>query len=234
MHEHSPQSTQQRCTSHRTMNVLYKLPTNERPGNTRQLLVIWQADSEQVARKLCGDEILWGFSERAACGWRYHDMNAREVAVGFVFTGSGDWTVTLSHEVLELIVDPSVNIFLPGPDPRDPNNANKWLLHSYETCYAVERTSYTIDGVRVSSFVTPSYFRCGDVRRTQLHDFKSLVQRRLSFDVSVLATMSYQWNRGMLITGPLPCDRHPDRIRNSLGKKHLQLRAVQELGALSG
>lgn len=100
----------------------------------------------------------------------YHDMNAREVAVGFVFTQPGDWTVTLSHEVLELIVDPSVNIFLPGPDPRDPGNADKWLLHSYETCDAVERTSYSIDGVWVSNFVTPSYFREGDAPGTR-NDF---------------------------------------------------------------
>ena len=35
--------------------------------------------------------------------------------MGFVFTNLPDWTVTLSHEVLELIIDPTVNIFVPGP-----------------------------------------------------------------------------------------------------------------------
>ena len=90
----------------------------------------------------------------------YHDLNSRAIPVGFVFIIDLDeWTTTLSHEVLELIVDPTVNIFVPGPDPRDPDNT---VLHAYETCDAVERTSYEIDGVRVSNFVTPEYFTIGD------------------------------------------------------------------------
>ena len=102
----------------------------------------------------------------------YHDMNAREVPIGFVFTelAPHDWTVTLSHEVLELIVDPSVNIFLPGPDPRQPDDPTRWLFHSYEVCDAVERSAYRIDGVLLSNFVTPSYFREGDAIGTR-NDF---------------------------------------------------------------
>ena len=83
----------------------------------------------------------------------YHDMNTRGVPVGFVFVVDlTQWTVTLSHEALELIVDPTVNIFVPGPDPRDAANP---VLLTYEVCDAVERTSYEIDGVRVSNFLTP-------------------------------------------------------------------------------
>ncbi len=103
----------------------------------------------------------------------YHDMNAAEVPVGFVFTEVGedeDWTVTLSHEALELIVDPTVNIFVPGPDPRAFDDPARWLLHAYEVCDAVERTQYEIDGIRVSNFVTPQYFREGDAPGTR-NDF---------------------------------------------------------------
>ena len=100
----------------------------------------------------------------------YHDMNNAEVPVGFVFTELGDWTVTLSHEVLELIVDPTVNIFVPGPDPRNPDNPDAWLFHTYEVCDAVERTTYEIDHVPVSNFVTPQYFREGDAPGTR-NDF---------------------------------------------------------------
>ena len=78
--------------------------------------------------------------------------------------------MTLSHEVLELIVDPTVNIFVPGPDPRFPDDPNRWLFHSYEVCDAVERTVYQIDAVELSNFVTPSYFREGDARGTR-NDF---------------------------------------------------------------
>ena len=100
----------------------------------------------------------------------YHDLNTAETPVGFVFTDLGDWSVTLSHEVLELIVDPTVNILVPGPDPRQPNDPNAWLFHTYEVCDAVERTEYVIDEVRVSNFVTPAYFAEGDAPGTR-NDF---------------------------------------------------------------
>jgi hypothetical protein len=74
---------------------------------------------------------------------------------------------TLSHEVLELILDPTVNLFVPGPDPR---NAANLVLHTYEACDAVERFSYTIDGIAVSDFLTPSYFTQGEALGTR-NDF---------------------------------------------------------------
>jgi hypothetical protein len=90
----------------------------------------------------------------------YHDLNSRAIPVGFVFVlDPQDWTTTLSHEVLELIIDPTVNLFAPGPDPRNPANL---VLHTYEVCDAVERISYEIDGIQVSDFLTPSYFTAGD------------------------------------------------------------------------
>lgn len=98
----------------------------------------------------------------------YHDMNARGLPYGFVFLlNLADWATTLSHEALELISDPTVNIFVPGPDPRDPANV---VLHAYENCDAVERTGYEIDGVLVSNFVTPHYFTFGDEPGTR-NDF---------------------------------------------------------------
>lgn len=100
----------------------------------------------------------------------YHDVNNAEVAVGFVFTDLGEWTMTFSHEVLEMIVDPTVNIFVPGPDPRAPDDPTAWLLHTYEVCDAVERTGYDIDGVAVSNFVTPQYFSVANAPGTQ-NDF---------------------------------------------------------------
>lgn len=42
----------------------------------------------------------------------YCSLNAAELPVAFVFTDLGDWTVTLSHEVLELIVDSTLGFFL--------------------------------------------------------------------------------------------------------------------------
>jgi transposase-like protein len=52
VNEHYPRSAQQRCTNHKTMNVIDKLPTSERPEYTKRLRAVWQADSEKAARKL--------------------------------------------------------------------------------------------------------------------------------------------------------------------------------------
>jgi hypothetical protein len=117
------------------------------------------------------DSVLYLVTESTLPGaLGYHDMNTSEVPVGFVFTALGDWTITLSHEALELIVDPTVNIFVPGPDPRPGAAPDSWLWHTYEVCDAVERMSYQIDGVAVSDFVTPTYFRPGNSPGTR-NDF---------------------------------------------------------------
>jgi len=92
----------------------------------------------------------------------YHAINNRELPYGFVFVSdSSDWTVTLSHEALELIIDPTVNVLVPGPDPR-PANPGNTVLHAYEVCDAVERTSYLIDGIRVSNFISQQWFVSGE------------------------------------------------------------------------
>jgi hypothetical protein len=69
---------------------------------------------------------------------------------GKVLTGA-TYTVaaTLSHEVLETIADPHVNLWATGPAS---------TLISQEVCDPVENGSYEIDGVSVSNFVTPSWF----------------------------------------------------------------------------
>ncbi|MCH8890279.1 MAG: hypothetical protein IH827_04255 [Myxococcales bacterium] len=100
----------------------------------------------------------------------YHARNNAEKPYGFVFiTDPKDWTVTLSHEALELIIDPTVNVLVPGPDPR-PGQSDNQVLHAYEVCDAVERTSYEIDGIRVSNFITQNWFVSGEAAGTR-NDF---------------------------------------------------------------
>ncbi len=127
------------------------------------------APGEEIADEpIAADAAMYIVDEAHLAGAAgYHDRNGGEIPFGFVFLESNQWTVTLSHEVLELIIDPLANCFVPGPDPRGGNNT---VLHSYEVCDAVERTTYLIDGVRVSNFVTPQYFADGDGAGTR-NDF---------------------------------------------------------------
>lgn len=52
VNEQSRASAQQRCTNHKTMNVLDKLPRRERPAWVPRVRAIWQAGSEKAARRL--------------------------------------------------------------------------------------------------------------------------------------------------------------------------------------
>lgn len=94
----------------------------------------------------------------------YHDANHRGIPYGFVFTELAkqlgeNWTVTLSHEALELLGDPEVNLLVQGPHPVE---LSRTVFHWYEMSDAVQAENYEIDGVAVSNFVLPLYFTGGE------------------------------------------------------------------------
>ena len=114
-----------------------------------------------------GDAVLYVWDEidpDDALG--YHDANDRGIPYGFVFLGMSeeldeDWSVTLSHEALELIGDPENNLLVVGPNPQD---RRRNVFHWYEMCDAVQDETYVVDGVKVSNFVLPLYFTSSDER----------------------------------------------------------------------
>jgi hypothetical protein len=124
-----------------------------------------KAPSKLEMLDLRGDAIiyLWdGKDIEGALG--YHDQNARGIPYGFVFTALSaelgePWSVTLSHEALELIADPQVNLLVMGPHPINPD---KTVFHWYEMSDAVQTETYKIDQVEVSNFVLPLYFTGSD------------------------------------------------------------------------
>lgn len=117
--------------------------------------------SKQSLADMRGDAIiyLWD-SVNVEDALGYHDTNNRGIPYGFVFTElvkelKEEWTVTLSHEALELIGDPEVNLLVAGPNPK---NSKQTVFHWYEMCDAVQAESYAIDGIKVSNFLLPLYF----------------------------------------------------------------------------
>lgn len=121
--------------------------------------------SKQNLADMRGDAVLylWNHADgEDAVG--YHDMNNRGIPYGFVFTEISKelgehWSVTLSHEALELVGDPEANLLVMGPHPAHPGRD---VFHWYEMCDAVQSERYTIDGVQVSNFVLPLYFTGGN------------------------------------------------------------------------
>jgi hypothetical protein len=107
-----------------------------------------------------GDAVLYLWDKtdvKGALG--YHSQNNRGIPFGFVFTEISQsigepWSVTLSHEALELLADPETNLLVMGPHPKEDRD----VFHWFEMSDAVQAETYQIDGVAVSNFVLPLYF----------------------------------------------------------------------------
>ncbi len=112
-----------------------------------------------------GDAVLYlvdGVNSLGATGW--HLANYGDIPYGIVFLGlcakiKEAWSITLSHEALELVGDPMCNLLVQGNDPLD---RRRRVFHLFEMCDAVQAENYSVDGVALSNFVLPSYFSLGE------------------------------------------------------------------------
>lgn len=89
----------------------------------------------------------------------YHDYTSAGQPIGKVFAKSdidngSSLPVTISHEVLEMLGDPGINLTALYDDGKSQK------LYAYENCDAVEADNlgYKINGILVSDFVTPAWF----------------------------------------------------------------------------
>ncbi len=89
----------------------------------------------------------------------YHDLTPDGLPLGKVFAGTDRQynqkvSVTLSHELLEMLGDPWINLSAQSDDGK---------FYGWEACDAVEADDlgYEIDGIVVSDFVTPHWFGHG-------------------------------------------------------------------------
>jgi hypothetical protein len=88
----------------------------------------------------------------------FHDLGPDGRPFGKVFAKTarefgGNWVVTLSHEAIEMFLDPDCTLWAVGTDGR---------LHAMEGADAVEADEYPVEvgdtTVQCSNFVLPSYF----------------------------------------------------------------------------
>jgi hypothetical protein len=134
---------------------------------SRDFAPIWGVDAELAfvpngAAPEAGSWWLTFFDDSDQAGaLGYHDVTAEGLPIGKVFaksdlTNNTSWTVTASHELLEMLGDPEINMtILVQPD------ANSGTLYAYEVCDACEddQFAYEIDGAKVSDFVYPAWFQ---------------------------------------------------------------------------
>jgi hypothetical protein len=87
----------------------------------------------------------------------YHDLTPDGLPLAKVFPlldqqDGADLSVTISHELLEMLADPWLRLGMQTSDGR---------FYAYEACDAVEADSYDVDGVKVSNFVLPGWYGGG-------------------------------------------------------------------------
>ncbi|OLD62427.1 MAG: hypothetical protein AUI47_12495 [Acidobacteria bacterium 13_1_40CM_2_68_5] len=59
-------------------------------------------------------------------------------------------SVSASHELVEMLVDPAINLMTTGPDPK--------VIYAYESADPVEALSFRVSGITMTDFVYPAYF----------------------------------------------------------------------------
>src|SRR5947207_6817719 len=69
-----------------------------------------------------------------------------------------------THELIEMLVGPAINIMTTGRDPK--------VMYAYESADPVEQLSFKVDGIAMTDFVYPAYFevfhKAGSVRCDQM------------------------------------------------------------------
>ncbi|MFI5371316.1 MAG: hypothetical protein ACHQ52_07125 [Candidatus Eisenbacteria bacterium] len=85
----------------------------------------------------------------------YHDLTPDGLPLSKVFVktilDNGDSVSNAaSHELVEMLVDPAINLLSTGPDQK--------AAYCYESADPVEEVSFNVQGLPMSDFVYPSYF----------------------------------------------------------------------------
>jgi hypothetical protein len=129
----------------------------------------------------------------------YHDLTSEGLPLGKVFAGSDiqggtQWTVTASHELLELLADPDVNMCA-----YSQNSSGNTIFYAYEVCDACEADNfgYNISGTLVSDFVFPTWFESFHQPGSTQFDFgKSIQQPFLLSKGGYISTLDPSNNNG--------------------------------------
>jgi hypothetical protein len=70
---------------------------------------------------------------------------------------SDSWSLTASHETLEMLADPFGRRVVPGLSPKDDQGRVEFLVEVCDPCEADE-FAYTVNDILVSDFYTPRFF----------------------------------------------------------------------------
>ena len=104
----------------------------------------------------------------------YHDLTPdglplSKVFVKTILSDKSSVSVAASHELVEMLVDPAINLWSNGPE--------RGAFYAYESADPVEEQSFSIDGFAMTDFVYPSYFETFRKPNSTQFDFLKKVTR---------------------------------------------------------
>lgn len=82
----------------------------------------------------------------------HDDHNGNPFAIVHARPG---WSISVSHETLEILINPSTRRTVPGPSPDPAQGRVDFIMEVCDPCNA---ESYDVNGIALSDFCTPNYF----------------------------------------------------------------------------
>jgi len=128
---------------------------------TRDFGPLWKIDADVVAYASLEDLpldywpviIMDDIGDPRAAGYHEDEHGQPYALVQY----SQGWTLTASHETLEMLADPFGRRMVAGPSPKPDQGRVKFLVEVCDPSEA-ENFAYSVNGVTVSDFYTPHYF----------------------------------------------------------------------------
>jgi hypothetical protein len=104
----------------------------------------------------------------------YHDLTPEGLPVAKVFvkTTLDDKelvSISASHELVEMLVDPAINMMTTGPEAK--------ATYDYECADPVEEEGFPVNGIQMSDFVYPAYFEVFRRPKSVKFDHMNLVTK---------------------------------------------------------
>jgi hypothetical protein len=139
--------------------------------------LIFVSDADQPPSTMWWLVVLDNTDQAAALG--YHDLSDQGLPLGKVFAGTDlqagyEWTVTASHEMLEMLADPDINLSAFVQD-----STGGAVFYAYEVCdpCQAQNYGYTIDTTLVSDFVYPAWFESFRAPNSTQFDYGNHMQQ---------------------------------------------------------
>jgi hypothetical protein len=141
----------------------------------------------------------------------YHDITKDGFPLSKVFVipaqkSDGNVTVTACHELCEMLVDPTANMWCDGP---------RNTLWGYEVCDACEEETFKVDGVEMSDFVYPAFF--------EKFRLEHPIRLRTRYDYCNKITRPFQ-----LLAGGYAEIRHGNKTFDKFGSRAKERRFQEE------